>query len=94
MPYIELACRQVTWLVMAQTSVEQLPTGLLFHVMLLLLGGTVNVKINYELLCNLRDKQLYYIISQKAKKNKLNLNVYINYIQHKFAIISILTSLD
>ena len=51
-------------------------------------------KDKYELLCNLRDKQLYYIIFQKAKKNKLNLNVYINYIQHKFAIISILTSLD
>lgn len=63
--------------------------------MLLLLDDTVDLKTNYyELLCNLRDKQLYCIIFQKAKKNKLNLNVYINYIQHKFAIISILTSLD
>ena len=62
--------------------------------MLLLLDDTVNLKTNHELLCNLGDKQLYCIIFQKAKKNKLNLNVYINYIQHKFAIISILTSLD
>lgn len=62
--------------------------------MLLLLDDTVDLKTNYELLCNLRDKQLYCIIFQKAKKNKLNLNVYINCIQHKFAIISILTSLD
>lgn len=76
---------------MVQTSVEQLPTGLLFHVMLLLQDDTVNLKTNYELLCNQGDKQLYCIIFQKAKKNKLNLNVYINYIQHIYLNLTRLT---